>query len=131
MLPSQQYAVAKLTKLQRDFLIDHVDGFKPFHNERSENATRESLIARKLIRWEPEPIGSLGMPKGTVITDPLGREARAMILGWYADALIGAIAARVMDEDKERMLLRVLMDSARCWRYAEPRDNINGRALSR
>ena len=133
MLPSERSTVDKLSKLQREFLLGHdADGFRPFFNDKQENDTRASLLARKLVRYEPPVKNKLGCPAGTILTDPLGRQARAVILGDYADALVMAMKAEASrlppDELKQRALYLALTDCAAHWRreyrmMQEPRCN--------
>lgn len=111
MLPSQRDSVNRLSKLQREFLIDHVDGLRPFADQPVENATRAALLWRKLIRYEPPRTNRLGRPNGTVLTDD-GREALGFILGCYADSLTRAIKAHQLGEQREALLLRALHESA-------------------
>lgn len=114
MQPSFEDMIRKLSKLQRDFLVDHVDGLRPFVDQPIENQTRESLVARKLVRYEPLARSQLGAPNGTMLTDA-GREALCWLLGQYADALMRGIAARCLDQRSEAELLRVLTESATHW----------------
>ena len=124
MLPSEEVTINKLSKLQREFLIAHFeqgrDGFKPFKEEKIENQTRESLVARGIVRYDPPKKGMLGCPRGTVLTDPLGRQAASMVLGWYADSLIEVLAQRqnreVLNTDRQVALLKVLAEQALHWR---------------
>lgn len=112
--PSFLDMIWKLSKLQRDFLVDHVDTIKPFCDNPIENMTRESLIVRKLVRYEPETRSRLGVPTGTVLTTE-GRIALCTILGQYAEALMRAATARNIDHITESELLRVLTETATHW----------------
>ncbi len=134
MLPSQQSMVEKLSKLQRDFLIDHHNGLRPFSQTSTEVRTCESLIERELIRYEPEPPPgkerSLGKPDGTMLTDPFGREAFGLVISWYIEELVRINEKRealraLFNEDQQLALRYVLMESAQHWRKDGPRDNVN------
>ena len=135
MLPSQQKMVIKLSKLQRDFLVSHVDGMRPFRNEPTETRTRESLIDDELIEYDPRQRSRLGIPQGTTLTDPLGREAVCMVLGWYADELNRAMMAMnnalaaAKNDDQQTALFKAMRDSAKYWLKHQPQDNRNGRKL--
>jgi hypothetical protein len=133
MLPSQQAMVNKLSKLQREFLIEHHNGMRPFRNSPIENTTRGSLIARKLITYHPPLRTLIGKPEGTVLTDPLGREAICMVLGAYADALVAVMHNRnalraLFNPDRQLALLKTLTECSAHWRLKEPADNLNGMA---
>ncbi len=136
MLPSQQRMVVKLSKLQRDFLLLHVDGLlRPFNNEPTETRTREALIEKELIEYDPKARSRLGIPQGTVRTDPLGREAICMVLSWEIEHVIhemmamnNALAAATTD-DQQTALFKAMRDSARYWLRHQPSDNRNGRKL--
>jgi len=69
----------RLSETQMMFLIDHVekDTVRPYGSNKNEDATRNSLIALKLIRETRD---------GT-ITTPLGREKKCLVLARWADAL--------------------------------------------
>ncbi len=135
MLPSQQTMVIRLSKLQRDFLISHIDGLRPFKDEPTETRTREALIEKELIEYDPKARSLLGIPQGTVRTDPLGREAICMILGWYADALVHSMLAMnnalaaAETNDQQTALFKAMRDSARYWLRHQPSDNRNGRKM--
>ncbi len=123
MLPSQRAMVMKLSSYQREFLISHCRGMRPFKDEPIENATRSSLIKRKLIRYKPDGHCRLGIPDGTVATDPLGREAICTILAEYADNLLEAIDNEweVSDPDKQKALFDALTECAKYWEREERR----------
>ena len=73
----------KLSKQQRDFLIDHIDGPHPI-SQGYETFVRNALEARGLVCFDlPQSL----RPKTTIITE-LGREIVCAILGDYADALV-------------------------------------------
>lgn len=135
MLPSQATMIAKLSKLQRDFLISHVDGLRPFRNEPTETRTRESLIEKELIEYDPKARSRLGIPQGTTLTDPLGRETVCMVLGWYADALersnraMNHALAMATNDDQQAACFKAMRDSAAYWLKHQPQDNRNGRKL--
>ncbi len=114
LAPSLALMIAKLSKLQREFLIDHVDGVRPFIDQQIENMTRESMIARGLVRYHPQSRSHLGRPDGTALTND-GREALCTILGQYADALCRAVTARRLTEHTEANLLRILTETATHW----------------
>jgi len=120
MLLSLEYVIKKLTKLQREFLIDHVDGMRPFIDQPVDNQVRESLITRHMIRYEPDIRSRLGRPDGTVLTDD-GRSALGYVLGDYADALIRALEARQEFNNitREKELVVVLREAAAMWREYE------------
>jgi len=69
----------RLSETQILFLTDHVekDTVRPYGSNKNEDATRNSLIALKLIRETRD---------GTVTT-PAGREAKCLALGRWSDAL--------------------------------------------
>jgi hypothetical protein len=80
-------AIRKLSANQRDLLIDHIDG--PLDVSVHDSHTvqcRNGLIASGLLRGSPtgEP-----RPRQTVLTER-GRMTVALVLGYYADALIRA-----------------------------------------
>lgn len=83
-----------LSRVQCDFLVDHVDEGRPVIHDRNEDTTRAALIARELIRYDQNE-SLVGRPKRTMLTDR-GRECVCVILGEYADALFktGYINAR-------------------------------------
>ena len=114
MLPSEAVTIGKLSKLQREFLESHIDGMRPFRNDPQENSTRRSLIARGLIRYEPKARTLLGKPDGTVLTDPFGRQALAMILAWHIEYLIRYAEKRYafgyLDIDKRDTLFKALAE---------------------
>jgi hypothetical protein len=120
MLPSLRSTIERLSKLQREFLIDHVDGIRPFADAPVENATRGALLARKFICYEPPQRNRLGRPVGTVLTDT-GREALSFILGDMADNLTRALLAneRCLDENRECALFHVLTETAKHWRLQD------------
>ena len=122
MLPSQQIMVAKLSKLQREFLIAHVNGLHPFTASPLETATRNSLVDRRLIEYVPERRSRLGCPDGTILTD-LGHEALGMILGWCSDALVLAIRCRQLSWDRQAALREALAECAAYWRMEQQADN--------
>ncbi len=116
--------VKKLSHHQREFLISHCAyaGFRPFHNEPVENATRRSLIIRGLIRYEPRMPGRIGKPQGTVLTDPEGHDAVRMVLGEIADQLSYAIDwEHPIDQDRQKLLHDALLECARHWRDEDRR----------
>lgn len=73
----------KLTKPQRDLLLEHVDGLVPV-KQGLENFVRNALFERRLLRFERTL-----RPQNTILTD-LGREVLCALLGSYADALVRA-----------------------------------------
>jgi hypothetical protein len=116
MRPSLLAMTVKLSKLQRDLLIEHVDGLHPFIDQPLENATRESLILRELICYEPATHSILGIPNGTRLTDPDGREALCFILECYWTGLLRWQRARdekLFNPDMEIQLQQALRFSAR------------------
>ncbi len=116
--------VKKLSHHQREFLISHCGyaGFRPFHNEPVENATRRSLIIRGLIRYEPRMPGRIGKPQGTLLTDPEGHDAVRMVLGEIADQLSYAIDwEHPIDQDRQKLLHDALLECARHWRNEDRR----------
>jgi hypothetical protein len=134
MLPSQQKMVEHLSKLQRDFLIDHHNGLRPFWRTPTEMRTCESLIERELIRYEPEPPPGkerlVGKSDGTMLTDPFGREAFGLVISWYIEELVRINEKRealkaLFNKDRQLALRYVLMESIEYWRKEEPRDNVN------
>jgi len=77
--------VRQLTSLQRDMLIDHIDGQVVVLANHLKNV-RNSLIRIGLLAgW---PMHSK-RPRATALTEP-GRQVVGMILGQYADALVRA-----------------------------------------
>ncbi len=126
MLPSQRAMVMKLSSHQREFLISHCRGMRPFKDEPIENATRSALIRRKLIRYVPDGHSRLGIPDGTVPTNPFGRETICMILAEYADWLVEAIEneADVSDPDRQKALFDALTECAKYWKREERRQEI-------
>lgn len=72
-----------ISMVQAEFLIDHIDAVRPITANSLEASTRNSMLARKLIRFTDGIIN----PKGTVLTDK-GREVVCAILGHYADQLV-------------------------------------------
>lgn len=103
LLPSVRHMIFGLSQMQREFLIDHVEGLCPFtSSDPMINRTRESLLKRKLIRYEPPVRNRLGRPDGTVLTDA-GRKAMCVILGQYADDLV-----RALEKDTEVIEDRLL-----------------------
>jgi hypothetical protein len=135
MLPSQEKMVIKLSKLQRDFLILHVDGLlRPFSDEPTETRTREALIEKELIEYDPKARSRLGIPQGTVRTDPLGREAICMVLSWEIEDVIHEMMAMnnalaLATTDEQAALFKAMRDSAKYWLRHQPPDNRNGRKL--
>jgi hypothetical protein len=120
MLFSQERFVERLSKLQRELLIEHVrDHVRPFSHDRDEAATRAGLISRGLIRWEPDTRSRIGVPDGTVLTE-LGREAVCLVLGWYIDALVVATERKEVrfnfPQERQAALFNLLAESVPYWR---------------
>lgn len=118
MLPSEQTIVERLSKLQRDLLIEHVrQDMRPFTTAQPESSTRASLILRGLIRYEPDDRSMLGVPEGTVLTER-GRAAVCVVLGWYMDALVAAAERRgnSFKHDRQAALFNLLAESVPYWR---------------
>jgi hypothetical protein len=69
----------RLSETQIFFLTDHVEEntIRPYGSNKNEDATRNSLLALKLIRETRD---------GT-ITTPAGRDAKCLALARWADAL--------------------------------------------
>ncbi len=136
MLPSQEKMVTKLSKLQREFLIAHVDGLiRPFKDEPTETRTREALIEKELIEYDPKARSVLGIPQGTIRTDPLGREAICMLLSWEIEDVIHAMMAMnnalalATTDDSQAALFKCMRESAKYWLKHQPMDNRNGKKL--
>jgi hypothetical protein len=124
MRPSLGMIVNKLSKLQRDYLVDHIDVMRPFLNEPLENATRKSMIERGLIRYEPPTHSLLGVPHGTVFTDD-GREAVCEVLEQCAQALIRGLRSRderLINSHLEDELRGALAECSAEWRRHELRE---------
>ncbi len=116
MYPSLERLVLKLSSTQRDFLIEHSCGMRPFVNAPLENKTRRSLVERELISYDPPTRSLLGIPNGTVLTDD-GREALCFILGRCADNLTQGLWA------KERLVdsthFQALTEACAYWKTHE------------
>lgn len=79
--------VRRMTELQRNLLIDHIDG--PIDVALNNSAlvqTRLALLKTDLLRGAPQ--GSI-RPRRTALTER-GRMVLAILLGHYADSLIRA-----------------------------------------
>jgi hypothetical protein len=116
--------VNKLSKLQREYLIEHCCGLHPFVNEPLENATRRSLIERELIEYEPPIRSKLGIPQGTVLTDD-GKEAVCAVLDQCAEALIRGLRSReenLISSHTENELRLALSECSEEWRKHELRE---------
>ncbi len=123
-MPTLENTVQRLSHHQRAFLVSHCgyDGFRPFHDEPIENKTRQSLIIRGLVRYEPRMPSRIGKPQGTVLTDPDGRDAACMVLGEMADQLSHAIDyEQPIDKDRQQLLHDALAECARHWRNEDRR----------
>ena len=83
--PLSDYFVRQLTTLQRDMLIDHIDGEIEIVAVHLKNV-RNSLIRIGLLAGSPQ---YSKRPRATILTEP-GRQAVGIILGQYADALVRA-----------------------------------------
>ena len=81
-----QADAARLTKNQRDMLVEHIDGELDV-NQRDPHlvGVRNSLIAIGMLRGATSGI----RPRATVLTER-GRMALGMVLGSYADSLVRA-----------------------------------------
>ena len=85
MLQSTREIVSRMPKIQRDFLIEHVNGAQTI-DVGEDTRTRTAMFARDLIRYVGA--GKDGeRPHFTALTE-LGREVVCSILGDYADALV-------------------------------------------
>jgi hypothetical protein len=74
-----------MSKQQRDSLIDHANGPQPIVIG-PDSATRSSLIARGLLRYETH--NRWKSPTHRTVLTEFGREVLCMVLGDYADALV-------------------------------------------
>lgn len=80
-------SIRKLTMLQRNLLIDHIDGeVDVVLSDPHKTQTRNAMMVLGLLRGTPS---QANRPRATVLTER-GRMAVAMILGDYADALVRA-----------------------------------------
>lgn len=89
------FEVQQLTSLQREMLIDHIDGALDVTvRDPHRVQTRNSLMANKMLR----PDGPGLRPKTTVLTER-GRYAVATLLAGYAEALVraGMMESRPID----------------------------------
>jgi hypothetical protein len=124
MTPSLERCVSRLSKLQREYLVEHACGMHPFHNEPHENATRRSLVERGLIKYEPPTRSLLGIPHGTLLT-PDGREVVCSVLAQYADALMLSLKWRdetLISRHLENQLRIALQECSAEWRKHELRE---------
>jgi hypothetical protein len=121
MRRSLEMIVMKLSYAQREFLISHACGMRPFINEKMENATRKSLVERDLLQYEPPTRSLLGKPNGTLLTHD-GREALCFILNRCADNLTSGLAARenVIDPKRTEQIYRALMEASAHWKEHDP-----------
>lgn len=102
-----EVSVRRLSVLQREMLIDHIDCIVPIdrRDTRSDHAgvTRNWLIANKFLKCHPT---STYRPTGTSLTED-GRAAVCIILGDYADALVRAGLLELDDESPLEVLRRM------------------------
>ena len=78
----------RLSQTQKDFLFDHIDACRPVTHNRADDATRASMLAKKLIVFDMSE-AIVGRPRGTVLT-ALGREVVCCALAEAAEALVRA-----------------------------------------
>jgi hypothetical protein len=126
MEPSLERLALKLSSSQRDFLIEHSCGMRPFLNAPVENKTRKSLVERELVTYDPPTRSLLGIPNGTVLTDD-GREVLCFILGRCADNLTQGLWSheRVIDMTRETRLFQALAEASEYWKKHERNPEIH------
>lgn len=106
-----------LSMTQAEFLVDHIDAVRPFTGNRLEDATRNALLHRGLIRYSVSEMIN-PKPTGTVLTEK-GREIVCAVLAHYADQLV---RARIIDEPNRNLTeakIRAAMLAERKARRAE------------
>lgn len=99
--------IRRMTSMQRDLLIDHIDGELDVHltNVHLINV-RNSLMKIGLLRGATN---NTTRPRTTVLTER-GRMAVGIILGDYADALV---RAGLFEQENPLQVLRRLLESRR------------------
>jgi hypothetical protein len=86
--PISDGEIRRLTKSQRDFLIDHIDGEVAvvLANNHCISTVRTSLLKAGLLKGSPP---NSQRPRATLLTER-GRMAVGLVLADYADALVRA-----------------------------------------
>jgi len=114
MSPVAYRIASNLKVLPRRLLIEHCPGPRPIIRGPEEN-TRQSLLARELIRYDWAPASHhTGFPKATVLTE-LGREVVCIVLGHDADSLTASQFRKIVESPSIVSRIEQELAIARQW----------------